>query len=127
MARLARVVIPHVPHHITQRGVRSMDVFSCNRDRTLYLDLLREHGQRFGLEILAYCLMSNHIHLVAIPKNEQSLGKGLGEAHKRYTRMFNFRSGARGYLFQGRFPWDPLKHSLTLLIPGNPIRCLCLR
>lgn len=88
---------------MTQRGGRSIDIFDDDEDRELYLALMREQGERFGVRFLAWCLMSNHVHLVVVPEGEQSLGRGTGEAHKLYTRAKNFRAGVRGYLFQGRF------------------------
>jgi putative transposase len=103
MARMARLVAPGLPHHVTQRGVRSMDVFDDDEDRGLYLALMRDQGGRSGLRFLAWCLMSNHVHLVVVPEEEDSLARGVGEAHRRYTREKNFRAGVRGYLFQGRF------------------------
>ena len=103
MARIARVVVPGMPHHIVQRGVRGMNVFFSDDDRYAYLDLLSEYGQRFGVSFLAWCLMTNHVHLIAIPEDESSLARGIGEAHRRYTRRVNLREGWRGYLFQGRF------------------------
>jgi len=74
-----------------------------DEDRTTYLDLLAEQGGRYGIQFLAWCLMTNHVHLIVVPLHERSLAKGIGKAHKRYTRSINFREGARGYLFQGRF------------------------
>ena len=100
---MARLVVPGLPHHVTQRGVRSIDVFDDDRDRKLYLDLIREQGGRFGVTFLSWCLMSNHVHFIAVPEREASLAHGFGEAHKRYSRAKNFREGVRGYLFQGRF------------------------
>jgi len=64
MPRLARIVLPGVPHHITQRGNNQQDVFFVDDDRRGYLDLLREQSDRFGLKIEGYCLMANHVHLV---------------------------------------------------------------
>jgi len=93
MARLARVVVSGLLHHITQRGVRRMDVFFSDEDRTKYLRNLAEQGERFGVSYLAWCLMTNHVHLIAIPQQEQSLARGVGEAHRRYTRYINFREG----------------------------------
>ena len=126
MPRIARVVAPGFTHHITQRGVRSMDVFSSDEDKTAYLHLVREYGSKFGVTFSAYCLMSNHVHLMAIPAEEDSLAKAIGEAHKHYTRMFNLRSGARGYLFQGRFFSCPLdeRHAIAAVayIERNPVR-----
>ncbi len=103
MARMARLVVPGLPHHVTQRGVRSMDVFDDDEDRELYLALMKEQCDRFGVRFLAWCLMSNHVHLVVVPEEERSLALGIGEGHRRYTRAKNFREGVRGYLFQGRF------------------------
>jgi REP-associated tyrosine transposase len=103
MARFARLVVPGYPHHVTQRGVRSVDIFTNDEDRLAYLDFMKEEAQRFGITFMAWCLMTNHVHLVAIPEAEDSLARGIGEAHRRYTRLKNFSEGVRGYLFQGRF------------------------
>src|SRR3989304_580413 len=108
MGRIARVVVPGCAHHVTQRGVRSMDVFFGDADREEYLRLLAEQGKRFHLRFLSYCLMSNHVHLVGVPKEPDSLSRGIGEAHRLYTRRVNFREGVRGYLLQGRFYSCPL-------------------
>ena len=68
-----------------------MPVFFSDDDRRDYLGFLFEQGQRFGVQFIAWCLMNNHIHLIAVPENESSLAKGVGEAHKQYSRMINFR------------------------------------
>lgn len=103
MARFARLVIPGFPHHVVQRGVRSMDIFVDDYDRTLYLQLLSEEAKRFGLVFNSWCLMTNHVHLIVVPENENSLARAIGEAHRRYTGLKNQAAGVRGYLFQGRF------------------------
>jgi putative transposase len=103
VARISRIVVPGYPHHITQRGVRSMDVFHSDEDRRQYLQFLSEEAGRYGVDILVWCLMTNHVHFIAIPDEETSLARGFGEGHRRYTRMKNFSQGVRGYLFQGRF------------------------
>jgi putative transposase len=108
MARIARVVLPGIPHHVVQRGVRSQRLFFSDPDRGEYLRLLAEQGRRYGLLYVAWCLMPNHVHLIVIPETETSLAKGIGEAHKAYTRRINFRQATRGYLFQGRFASCPL-------------------
>ena len=59
--------------------------------------------RRAGVEVWAYCLMPNHVHLIAVPRSEDGLGRAVGEAHRRYTRRINFREKWRGYLWQGRF------------------------
>jgi putative transposase len=103
-----------------------MDVFFSTEDREEYLCQLREQGERFGVRYLAWCLMTNHIHLIAVPESESSLAQGIGEAHRRYTRYINFREGWRGYLFQGRFHSCPLdgKYLLaaTRYVLRNPVR-----
>jgi putative transposase len=80
-----------------------MPIFSTDQDRRAYVDLLAEQFDRFGVEVLAWCLMINHTHLIVVPKESGILARSIGEAHRRYTRMKNFAEGVRGYLFQGRF------------------------
>jgi putative transposase len=103
MARMSRVVVPKYPHHVTQGGVRSMAIFQTDEDRRTYLQFLAEETKRFEVEILAWCLMKNHVHFIAVPGRADSLARAFGEAHRRYTRMKNAAEGVRGYLFQGRF------------------------
>ncbi|HUS91963.1 MAG TPA: transposase [Phycisphaerae bacterium] len=103
MARLARVVAPGYPHHVTQRGNRRQQTFFCDDDYAAYLELLAEWCSKCGVEVWAYCLMPNHVHLVAVPATADGLRRGIGEAHRRYTRRINFREGWRGHLWQGRF------------------------
>jgi putative transposase len=108
MARLARTVIPGVPHHVTQRGNRRLPVFFCDDDRRDYLGLVASAAAASGTRCLAWCLMDNHVHLILVPAREDGLRQTLGEAHRRYTRMINFREGWRGHLFQGRFASYPM-------------------
>ncbi|MBN1365934.1 MAG: transposase [Syntrophaceae bacterium] len=125
MPRISRIVAIDYPHHITQRGVRSITIFSSDSDRNQYLQFIKEESERHNLEILAWCLMTNHVHFVAIPHTEESLSRGFGEAHKRYTRMKNFKDHVRGYLFQGRFGSCVLdeRHLLAALsyVENNPV------
>ena len=126
MARIARVVAPGIPHHITQRGNRRQDTFFCVEDYQAYLALLREWCGYWKVEIWAYCLMPNHVHLIAVPTSEDGLRRAIGEAHRRYTRRVNFREGWRGHLWQGRFASCPLDepHMLAAAryIEQNPVR-----
>ena len=108
MARLARIVIPGVPHHVTQRGNRRLPIFFGEGDRSLYLRLLREGCAGSGVRCLAWCLMDNHVHLILVPGTADGLRAALGEAHRRYTRHVNCREGWRGFLFQGRFASYPM-------------------
>jgi putative transposase len=126
MARLARVVAPGIPHHITQRGNRRQLTFFQESDYQLYLDLALEWGQKHGVQIWSYCLMPNHVHLIAVPDREESLRKAIGEIHQRYTREINFRMGWRGHLWQGRFNSFPMDESYLLAtaryIELNPVK-----
>ena len=81
MPRLARTVCARVPHHITQRGNRREKVFFTDADRAAYLGWLKEYAEKHTLEILAYCLMPNHVHLVAIPHTEEALAQAVGRTH----------------------------------------------
>jgi REP-associated tyrosine transposase len=103
MARISRVVASGYPHHVTQRGVRFIPIFQADSNRKAYLDFMAEELNRFGVEVLAWCLMTNHTHLIVVPQDSAVLARAIGEAHRRYTRMKNFSDGVRGYLFQGRF------------------------
>ena len=98
MPRLARVVVPGMPHHITQRGNRRQQTFFCDDDYRTYRDLMREWCGAHQVEILAYCLVPNHVHLIAVPQSANGLSLAIGEAHRRYARMVNFREGRRGHL-----------------------------
>lgn len=89
MARLSRIVVPNLPHHITQRGTRRQDVFFSDEDRLNYLGMVAESADRFGVAIWSWCLMSNHVHFIAVPKTEQALALCFGRAHTQYTRMVN--------------------------------------
>jgi putative transposase len=103
MARQARIVLPDTPHHITQRGNRGETVFFEKSDYEAYIEFLREECAEAGVSIWSWCLMANQIHLIALPRKENSLGRALGEAHRRYTRRINERNNWRGHLFQDRF------------------------
>ena len=103
MARIARVVAPEYPHHITQRGNRRQETFFCDDDYRLYIQLMSEWCSICGVAIWAYCLMPNHVHFIAVPQTKNSLKLAIGEAHRRYTRHVNFRENWRGHLWQGRF------------------------
>jgi putative transposase len=108
MARLARIVIPQVAHHVTQRGNRRMPVFFGDDDRRAYLALLADACTANDTACLAWCLMDNHVHLILVPQAQDGLRAVLGEAHRRYTRRINFREGWRGHLFQARFASYPM-------------------
>ena len=126
MARLARVILPNFPHHIIQRGNRRQDVFFNAGDYEYYLELLKEWCKEEELEVWAYCLMTNHVHLIISPSNHSNLSRAIGEVHRRYTRMINFREKWRGYLWQGRFSSFPMEESWLLkavaYVELNPVK-----
>jgi len=126
MARIARVVVPNHPHHIIQRGNRRQNVFFSDHDKEAYVALLVEQIKKWNIDIWAYCLMDNHVHLIAMPKDEYGLARSIGETHRRYTRTINFREKWRGYLWQGRFISYPMDekylYAAMRYIELNPVR-----
>ncbi len=126
MPRKARIVLEDVPHHITQRGNNQQDVFFVDDDRTAYLEFLKDNSQKFGLDVLAYCLMTNHIHIIAIPRRDDSLAKALGRTHLRYAQYVNRLHERSGHLWQNRFFSCPVQgHYLwktIQYIENNPVR-----
>lgn len=126
MARIARVIATGIPHHVTQRGNRRMPTFFNDEDYRAYIALLGEWCRKCGVDIWAYCLMPNHIHLIAVPETDDGLRHGIGEAHRRYSRLINFRENWRGHLWQGRFASFPMDESYLLAaaryVEMNPVR-----
>src|SRR5215510_8848881 len=103
MPRIARVVIPGVPHHVTHRGNNKQAVFFVDDDRRAYLDTLRELCDRFRVILHGYCLMTNHVHLVLTPKTTDGLARAVGTAHVRHSAYINRLHGRSGHLWAGRF------------------------
>lgn len=103
MARMPRLVVPDYPNHVTQRGNRRMKTFFCPADYQSYLDLLKESKTEVGVQILAYCLMPSHVHLVVVPEEEDSLARMFRQVHRKYSRYINFRQQWKGHLWQERF------------------------
>ena len=108
MPRVARVVVSGVPHHVTQRGNRGQDVFFSEEDRERYLAWLGEYAAQHRLKIWAYCLMSNHVHYVVVPKKASALGDVMQSLHTRHSQAINAEQGWQGHLWQGRFFSCPL-------------------
>ncbi|MDR3448788.1 MAG: transposase [Alphaproteobacteria bacterium] len=129
MPRQARIVLPDVSHHVIQRGNRRQDVFFGEEDYKAYLSLLKEACEKARIRVQAYCLMTNHVHLVLVPSEESGL-RPIGEAHRRYTRYMNMKKGWRGYLWQGRFGSYPMDeaylYEAVRYVELNPVRAgLC--
>jgi putative transposase len=103
MARLARIVVPGRAHHVTQRGNRREAIFFEDGDQAIYLDLLAEQAAKHQVQVWAYCLMPNHVHLILVPAHTEALGLAVGETHRRYTNFINARERWIGHLLQSRF------------------------
>ena len=131
MTRRARVVIPGCPHHITQRGNNGQDVFFTDGDRRFYLELLAEQCEKFSTAVEAYCLMTNHVHLIATPKRADSLAKAVGRTNLYYTRHINATRGRCGHLWQDRFFSCPLDGTYfwaaMIYVERNPVRARLVR
>lgn len=131
MPRLARTVFPAVPHHITQRGNRREDVFFIHEDRVAYLEWLDDYGTKYGVEVLAYCLMTNHIHVVAVPETEDALERVFRPLHTRYAQRINRAKKWKGHLWQGRFFSSALDESYLWAairyVERNPVRARIVR
>ena len=131
MPRTARVVIPGLPHHVTQRGNNRQDVFFTDADREVYLELLGRQCETFGLTVDGYCLMTNHVHLIATPRDEDSLAKAVGRTNLYYTRYINRLHGRSGHLWQDRFFSCPLDDAYfwtaMIYVERNPVRAKLVR
>ena len=103
MARLARVVVPGLPHHVTQRGNGRARVFFSDADYALYRDLLAASCCNAGVEVWAWCLMPNHVHLILTPSDEDGLRRALAPVHRRYAGVIHQRRRRTGHFWQGRF------------------------
>ncbi len=126
MTRIARVVAVGLPHHVTQRGNYGQDVFRDDSDRKRYLSWIQEYSDRYGLSILVYCLMRNHVHFIAVPNSEDSLAKTFNTTHMRYSQYFNRKMQKKGHLWQARFYSCVLDqpHLITAAryVERNPVR-----
>ncbi len=126
MPRLARTVFAGVPHHITQRGNRREDVFFSDEDRHAYLAWLKDYAERHDADILAYCLMTNHVHLVVVPASEDGPHQVLKPPHMRYTQRINRANYWKGHLWQGRFFSsaldEPYLWAAIRYVERNPVR-----
>ena len=126
MPRLARIVIPDIAHHITQRGNYRQNIFDREDNYQKYCNWINEYTKEHNVDILGYCLMSNHVHFIAIPKRENSLAKLFNTVHMRYSQYFNRERGLKGHLWQGRFYScildDVHLYRAIRYVENNPIR-----
>ena len=127
MPRIARVCVAGYPHHITQRGNNKERAFFDDEDRRFYLNLLQRYKDKFEMKILAYCLMGNHVHVLAVPEKETSLARGIGGTNLLYTQYINRKYNRSGRLWQNRFfssvvEKEPYLWAVMKYIEQNPVR-----
>jgi putative transposase len=103
MPRAARIIIPGVAHHVTQRGNRQQKIFFSDDDRRAYIQILAAALKRSDTRCLAWCLMDNHIHLMLVPEHVDGLRASLSSTHTTYAQRINQREQMTGHLFQGRY------------------------
>ncbi len=119
------------PHHITQRGNGRRVIFETDNDRLVYLGLLQQYAKQQRLAILGYCLMPNHVHLIAVPEREGSLRRALRNIHGRYAAYLNARQASSGHVWQGRYyscPMDDDRLWTALrYVERNPVRAAMVR
>jgi putative transposase len=131
MGRIPRAVLPGCWHHVTQRGNYRQTVFFDDSHRKFYLDLLRLHCERYRVGIGGYCLMGNHVHVLAIPSTEDGLASALGRTHNDYARWLHLHQGLVGHLWQNRFYSCPLdeagRWAALRYIELNPVRAGLVR
>jgi len=128
MPRNSRCVLPDLPYHVTQRGSNRQNVFHAAADRHAYLGLIRENLEDSGVRVLAYCLMTNHVHWVVIPERDDSLATLFRRVHGRYAQAWNARRQRSGHLWQNRFFSCPLAAERLWIalryVEQNPVRAL---
>jgi putative transposase len=103
MARLARFVVPGLPHHVTQRGNGRARTFFIDADYAFYRDLLAASCRAAGVEIWSWVLMPNHVHLILNPADEDGIRRALAPVHRRYAGTIHARLRRTGHFWQGRF------------------------
>ena len=126
MPRNARMVAVGYPHHLTQRGNNREPVFFDDQDRLTYLGLLEHYAAKYYLEIWAYCLMTNHVHLLVVPHQEDHLGQGIGLTNMTYTQHVNRKYSRSGRIWQNRFfssvvDTDAYLWAVARYIENNPV------
>ncbi|MBE0656086.1 MAG: transposase [Bryobacteraceae bacterium] len=126
MPRRARLVLPGVAHHVTQRGNNRQQVFFSDEDRAAYLDRLFSYCALYSTKVLAYCLMPNHVHIAAVPSREGGLARVFGRLQADYARYANLKLRAIGHLWQERYFSTPMDDGHTIramaYVERNPLR-----
>ncbi|MFC1809855.1 transposase [Candidatus Omnitrophota bacterium] len=131
MPRQSRIIVPNVAHHVTQRGNYGIAVFLDEGDYLTYCSHINHYSRKYNVKILAYCLMTNHVHFIVIPPHEESLARMFNTAHMRYSQHMNKKNKERGHLWQGRFfscimDEDHIMRGVRY-IERNPVRAKMVR
>jgi putative transposase len=126
MARGPRIVIPNCPHHVTQRGNNRQDVFFSDVDREIYLKLLKKYTAAYHVDVLGYCLMTNHVHIIVTPATPDALSRAIGLTHNDYSRWLHIRRSESGHLWGHRFYSCPIESrylsAVLAYVERNPVR-----
>ena len=116
MPRTGRIALPHYPHHLVHRGHNRRAVFRNDSDRIAYLETLKEFRGELHLKIYGYCLMTNHVHLIADPgEDPANLGRLMKRLAGRHTRRMNHFEQRSGTLWNGRFKCSSIETDRYLL------------
>lgn len=131
MARLARVILPGVPHHVTQRGNGRQRTFFGDDDYRMYRDLLAHQCAKHGVAVWSWVLMPNHVHLILVPEHEDGLRAALSKVHRTYAGHIHAREYRTGHFWQGRFGCVAMdeEHLVAALryVALNPVRARLVR
>jgi len=122
MVRQARIVVPGYIYHVTQRGNYKQDIFLHEDDFKKYFHCINFYSQKWSMQVLACCLMRNHVHLIVIPKKQNSMALAIGQAHMEYSKYFNEKLHRAGHLWQGRF-FSCLLDSRHLMAAVRYVEC----
>lgn len=126
MPKIPRLIGVNLPHHITQRGNHKHTVFYEEDDYIRYLKLFEHYRKKHNVSVLAYCLMPNHVHFVAIPERKDSFSKAINVSHMRYTQQLNKKRDMSGSLWQGRYYScildEPHVYHAIKYVENNPVR-----
>jgi putative transposase len=126
MARRARIVIPGLPHHVSQKSIEGQVLFNDKQDAETYLDILATISKNCGVDIWAYCLIQNEVHFIAMPKTEEALAKTVGEAHRQFSKYHSDKYDKGGNLWYDRFQSyvvdDAFLRSAIKYVEGLPVR-----
>ncbi len=126
MPRQPRIVIPSIPHHVTQRGNFQQPVFRRDDDYRTYCRLMNEYSKKHTMPVLAFCLMGNHVHFITVPSTDSALARVFHAVHTRYAQYANENRQRKGHLWQGRFYSCPMDDThlcrAIRYVERNPVR-----